>query len=363
MFLHNTVLVFLQNLNLACSVGSRRDFFQHLLDPYMTVEVSNLVMGLVFGGGNQLSRSFVDQVRVAGISHVLSASGSNVSLILLMNSNFIRKKFGHVFTIILSVTALICYLLVAGCTAPLIRASVTAVLSLLGTFLWKRKPHQMWLLGITCAVMIFISADYLTDLSFQLSVAACIGILCVPELFPDKKLNLLDVSIKELKQMCYQSNSHSASFSRVMHQFGEKTNDLRRWFLMTLLTTLAIQYLTLPIVIFYFHELSILGVVSNVTLIWIVPWIVGVTIATLLCSICHVTLCAYFFGQSTELLSQFFISITSKVGSNNSFLLHFSDWQSWSLLTIYFVLSLMLLVHFHSKKHQERQKNVLLCNG
>lgn len=362
MFFHNAFSAFVQNLNFLCSVESRRVYIESLLGPYMTGEVTSLVMGLVFGGGGSLSRSFLEVVKIAGVSHVLSASGSNVSLVLLITSGIFRKRFGIIFTAIAGVLGVVAYLAVSGCSSPLLRASLTAVLTLLGTSLWKRKPHQGWILAITCAVMIFISADYLTDLSFQLSVAACIGILLGPELFPEKKEKKLDDSIKELKHIYCQSHMRSASFSRVNRQFGEKTKYLRTWIVATLRTTLAVQYLTLPIIVFHFHELSILGVVSNVLLIWVVPWIIFAGIATIVFSFLNISLCAYFFGQLTEILSNFFMQVVRIVGSNNTFFFEFSLSQSRSILTIYFVSFLILLAWFLTKNSHSR-KNHLLCNG
>lgn len=360
--MHNAFSAFLQNLNFLCSVEPRRLYIESLLGPYVAGDVSSLVMGLVFGGGKSLSRSFLDVVKVAGISHVLSASGSNVSLVLLIGSGIFRKRFGRIFTAIVSLLGVLAYLAVSGCSSPLLRASLTAVLTLLGTSLWKRKPHQGWILVITCAVMIFISADYLADLSFQLSVAACIGILLAPKLFPDKKGKKLDDSIKELKHIYCQNRVCSASFSRVSRQFGEKTKHLRTWIIGTLHTTLAVQYLTLPILVFHFHELSILGVVSNVLLIWVVPWIIFAGVATIVFSFLHISLCAYFFGQLTELLSNFFMSVVRTVGGNNSFFFQFSFTQSTDLLMIYFASLLILLVWLLTKNSHSR-KNQLLCNG
>lgn len=362
MFAHNSDLGFFQRLNFFCSVDQRRDFFQLRLDPYLTGQVSNLVMGLVFGGGQTLSNAFKSQVRVTGLSHVLSASGSNVSLVLLINSSFIRKKFGSSFTTFISIFAIIIYVSVAGCTAPLIRASITAVLALLGNSLWKRKLSQMWLLVITGAVMTFISADYLTDLSFQLSVAASLGLLSTPKLFPDKSREYLDVSISSLKRDCYHSNNMIANFTRVLSRGDQITKKLQRWVLVTVQTTLAIQLFTLPIVVLNFHELSILAVVSNVAVIWLVPFIVTVTLFTLLTSILHFSAFAFIFGQLTELFSTFFIHAITQMGSNSSFLLKLSDEQLIWFFLIYFICLLMLIGPNKVKKLTKIEEQRLMCH-
>jgi len=359
--MHNSDLAFLHGLEFICSVDGRRQYFQELLTPYMTGEATSLVMGLVFGGGDGLTRAFKEQVRTAGLSHVLSASGSNVSLFLSVNSVFIRRRFGSIFTTFLSIFVLILYLSVAGCTAPLIRASTTAVLALLGNSLWKRKPSQIWLLVTTCAVMIFISAEYLTDISFQLSVAASLGLLGATELFPDKSQDYLDQSIKGLKGKCYQSHKTNAKITRVTSGMMQIMQQLRTWVLRTIQVTLAIQFFTLPIIIFYFHELSILAVVSNVALIWLVPMIVTTSLATLLSSVVDFSFIAFIGGQLTELLSQIFILTVTFIGKNDSFLIHLTDSQNIWFFLIYFLAILMLIEYYWLRKRAKTFEERLLC--
>lgn len=345
-----------------CSVEERRGFFQRLLEPYLISDSSNLVMGLVFGGGQNLEKSFKNQVRIAGLSHVLSASGSNVSLVLLINSPFIRKKFGSLFTVLTSILAVSVYLSIAGCTAPLLRATISASLALLGHSLWKRKISQAWLLGITGGVMLLISADYLTDVSFQLSMAATCGLLASTKLFPDKSRDYLDDSISGIKDECYHSTVVSDSFSRVLSGIAIFTNHLRGWVLAALRTTLAVQLFTLPIVIGNFHQLSILGIVSNVAVVWVVPLVIAVTLLTIFCSFFHFSLFAVFFGQLANYLSTFFISATRLLGSHQGFLLQLSELQANCLLLIYFVLLSVYFVYISSRRELNKKGERYLCH-
>ncbi|MBW7943875.1 ComEC/Rec2 family competence protein [Patescibacteria group bacterium] len=344
-----------------CSVEERRGFFQRLLEPYLISDSSNLVMGLVFGGGQNLEKSFKNQVRIAGLSHVLSASGSNVSLVLLINSPFIRRKFGSLFTLLTSILAVSVYLSIAGCTAPLFRAAISAILALLGHSLWKRKISQAWLLGITGGVMLLISADYLTDVSFQLSMAATYGLLASTKLFPDKSRDYLDDSISGIKHGCYHSTVASDSFSRVLSGMTIFTNYLRGWVLAAMRTTLAVQLFTLPIVIGNFHQLSILGIVSNVAIVWVVPLLIAVTLLTIFCSFFHFSLFAVLFGHLTNYLSNFFISTTRFLGSHQSFLLQLSESQTTCLLLIYFVLLLVYFVCILSRRKLNKKGERYLC--
>jgi len=219
----------------------------------------------------------------------------------------------------------------------------------------------MWLLVITCAVMIFISADYLKNLSFQLSVAASLGLLSATELFPDKSQDYLDQSIKGLKGKCYQQNTTSAKFTRVVSGVALSTKQIRNWIRVTFFTTLAIQFFTLPIIIYYFHELSILAVVSNVAIIWLVPILIATTLVTLLSSILQFSLLAFIVGNITVLFSQLFIFITTLIGKNDEFLLKLTQIQTECFFLIYFLAVLIVIGQLLTSKKAKTGTEKLLC--
>lgn len=347
--IHNAVSPFLYRPKNLCLVDQRRGKVRDLLVPYLTQETTSVVEGVVLGGG-EIEKSLKNLVRSAGVSHVLSASGSNVSLFLILNSQTLRKKFGSFFTTITTGFAVVGYLSIAGCTPPLVRATVTALFTLLGNSLWKRKLSQGWLLLVTGAGMVLISASYLTNISFQLSMAACTGILIAPKLFPDKSKEWLDDSIHILKQKRYQTSTSTANFPQVVSGVVDFVKVLREWVSATIKTTLAIQILTLPIVVLTFGELSILAVVSNVAIVWLVPFIIAVALATVLFSFFHISLIAAVAGQATELLTQLFLKVIHILGSWEFATLTITDNYKPLYILIYFFLVLTYFLSTLIKK-------------
>ncbi|GEM_PF-1417708 len=332
--LHILTSPFLQHVKNMCDVEERRGFMRNLLSTYLTSQTTDLVEGLVFGGGKTLEKTFKNEVREVGLSHVLSASGANVSLVLLINSDYIRKKFGSFFTTIISCTAVVGYLTTAGCAPPLVRATITVFLALLGHSLWKRKLSQGWLLFVTSAGMVCLSPQYLTNISFQLSVAASVGILCVAKFFPETSREYIDLSISTLKSNIYHSRSNTANFTRVPSGMRYLWKSLRQWISATLLTTLAIQFLTLPVVLFSFRELSILAVVSNVAIVWLIPLIVLTSLLMLACVALHFSPLAYLLGQITELFARSFVRTVEILGSVDNSVVKFTPTQGGCFLLI-----------------------------
>ncbi len=360
--LHNRSSYFLYQVEKMCLVDSRRDSIQAILRPYLSAQTLDLVTGLIFGGSQRLSTTLQSEIKVAGISHILSASGSNVSLVLLISSSFIRKKFGKIFTIFLSVGALVLYLMFAGCTAPLIRASLMATLNLLGILLLRRSPSLAWLLLVTCGLMILFKVSYLTSVSFQLSVGAMVGILAFSKLFPKRTEKYIDLSISSRRKKSYQSTAMTANSTVWSLWAVQTTNKLLRTLWQGFCLTLIIQLTTLPIVIFHFNELSILSVVSNVCLLWLVPWMIAAGLITLLCSIVGASFLAMLGGQLTEFSVNIFLSILHFFGRYQNSILHFTKDQSICALFIYFVFILMLFVYLYRLKTRRETWRRYLCN-
>ncbi|MFA4917487.1 MAG: ComEC/Rec2 family competence protein, partial [Syntrophales bacterium] len=109
--------------------------------------------GILFGGSQGLSQDMKGDFSKTGLSHVMAASGYNVSifsqllLVLLMRSTLGRRR-----AIIASGLLVILYIFLAGATPPVIRAGIMGVTVMLGTWL-GRTPHAGNLLLLSAFLM------------------------------------------------------------------------------------------------------------------------------------------------------------------------------------------------------------------
>jgi competence protein ComEC len=150
----------------------------HTLGLVLPEPHASFVGGLLFGGSSALGSDLRQDFSRTGISHVMAASGYNVAifsstlLILLMRSPLGRRRG-------LGVSALVVlgYVLLAGATAPVVRAGAMAALAMLGT--WLGREHSLRnVLALTAAVMLLQNPRLLLDdVGFQLSFAATIAIV------------------------------------------------------------------------------------------------------------------------------------------------------------------------------------------
>ena len=146
--------------------------------PYMDEKRLHILMTLLFGGEyHEIPASVMNSFSATGIVHILSVSGSHVAL-LFSFLYFIGKWLGlpNRLVILLSISLVLFYGILAGMVPPVIRAVVMGILAVGGVFL-EREKETLNLLGAAVLGMLLWDPFYLYDVSFQLSVGASAGIL------------------------------------------------------------------------------------------------------------------------------------------------------------------------------------------
>lgn len=139
---------------------------------------ASFLAGLLFGGSSALSPELKDDFASTGTSHILAASGFNVSLFSLVFLYWIthtalgRKRGAYV-----TAALLVVYVLVAGATAAVVRAGVMGGLVLLA-FVVRRKPSVLNVTLVALAGMLAWNPLLLRDdVGFQLSFVATAAML------------------------------------------------------------------------------------------------------------------------------------------------------------------------------------------
>lgn len=209
----------------------------------------NLINGVLVGSkASPLSKELRDRIRSLGLSHITSASGFNIS-ILCASVFFLLKIFFKrrmLIPTMISFFAIIFYTALADFSSSIIRASIFLVLALIGNLLEKKAKILPTISLIT--ILFFITNPLsVTDIGFQLSVFSFLGITLFIDEIKEKVLPLFHKAIQSL-------------------------------FLVTLESFFA-QLLVLPILVFYFHSIQILGIISNLLAVPIasIMLIVGLT--------------------------------------------------------------------------------------
>ena len=194
---------------------------------------ASLLAGIVLGAKEDLPETFKESLRTTGTIHVVVVSGYNISVVaglLIGLSRFIKRQFA----IILALIAITFYTLLVGADPPAVRAAIMGAVTFSAVFLGRQR-FALYSLGLAGFIMIMVSPSVITNIGFQLSFLATVGII----LFQPKILKFLQM---------------------VPKPFNED-----------LATTLSAQSLVIPVLFYHFGSVSAISPVANALILWTIP--------------------------------------------------------------------------------------------
>lgn len=196
---------------------------------------SSLLMGMVLGVKTTMPKEFKTTLERTGTIHIVVVSGQNLTLL----AGFIMalaKYLGRKKTLVLTLSVLSLYSVLTGFEVPVIRAALMFLFVSIAQF-FNRESEAPWILVITALLMLVFNPNWLLSISFQLSFLATIGVVVVAPLL-----------IRRLK---FLPNLFKEDFA----------------------VSLAAFLMTLPVIASNFHQISLIGVLVNVLVLWTVPFI------------------------------------------------------------------------------------------
>lgn len=225
-----------------------RDWFAAAIRRGIPEPEASLGIGYLTGQKSALPPDLALALQIAGLSHVVVASGYNLTILVrLARRLFIKaSKFLSVFA---SGVMIAGFVAMTGLSPSMTRAALVSSLSLL-TWYYGRQFHPFVLLPFAAAVTVLFQPSYAWgDIGWQLSFAAFAAVMIVGPLF-------------------------QAYF------FGEKKPGIIR---QVLGETVAAHIVTIPIVVPAFGYISNVAIPANILIVPLVPlamlltFIVGVT--------------------------------------------------------------------------------------
>ena len=214
----NKIIVFINKL---------REFLINKNKLFLSKSHAAIVNGIVFGGrASKLPQDIKEKIRNLGLSHITSASGFNVSILtigIFTLFNLYRRNL-KTLPVLFSIIAIVFYTALANFSPSIIRASCFITLVLIGSLVDKKIKV---LPGVSLIILIFffISPTNILDIGLQLSVLAFLGL----DLFNSQAMN---------KNKGWLVNLLSQSFFA--------------------------QIMVIPLIAYYFYNIQILGLISNI---------------------------------------------------------------------------------------------------
>lgn len=200
--------------------------FHQFLSPTQADLLAGILLGKVAA-----NRQLQNDLATVGLTHVVAASGMNVSLVaiftLILMSSLTKNK---IYKIGGFITIVLFYATLTGFEPPILRAVIMATFILIGSFL-GRPSSSVFSLAFAGYLLLLFDPTLLTSASFWLSFTAMMGQIIAGSLtfkLPRCLLPIFDI------------------------------------FLTSFLAIVA----TLPIVMIFFSRFSLISIVSNLLVLW-----------------------------------------------------------------------------------------------
>lgn len=218
-----------------------------LLEETFPKDTAPFARALLLGDTAQIDYETNTALTVSGIRHVIAVSGLHVSI--LCGLLFFLTGRRRLFSIAVSVPALLLFAAAVGFTPSVTRASVMILLMLLAA-LCKREYDPPTALAFAAMVMLVGNPLVITSVSFQLSVGCLVGIFL------------------------FTGRLYRWFLARIGKKKGKKIlARLAQWGSASVSVTLGAMSLTAPLAAYYFGTVSLIGVLTNLLVLWVIAFL------------------------------------------------------------------------------------------
>ncbi len=294
--------------DLSQQLNSVRRALAALIDRAGNGPSAAVLKALVIGDRTAISPALRDRFNRAGVGHVLAISGLHIGIVATVAFFFFHKLLRRVRPLlwrawtrkgaaILSLIPVCIYGLVSG-MSPSTQRAVIMVGAFLMTFLFERERDTLNTVALAALIILICFPPALFSISFQLSFAAVLSILyglsCTQKTASidaqNAKSGIARSDVKISDQV--QGQGAGRSRKRSIHgyvsiywrratqplglRWGFETtfNQLRRKLVGFFLVSLLAICGTLPLVMFYFNQISLIGLLANFVVVPLVGFVV-----------------------------------------------------------------------------------------
>ncbi len=250
-----------------------RERILETIDQIFTPETVDFAKALLIGERMGIDYETYTAFKISGISHIVAVSGLHVSILFSLVYLFSGRK--RLLLFLIGTPVLLLFAAITGFTPSITRACIMQFLVLLA-LLFDREYDPPTALAFAALVMLTVNPMVVLSISFQLSIGCMIGIFLFCRKIHDW---LLD-----------EKRLGSAKGKGIIPR-------LKRWLVSSVSVSLSASIVTTPLVAYYFGTISLVGLLTNLLVVWVVSYIFyGIMIS------CAVSLISITIGQWTAWL-------------------------------------------------------------
>ena len=229
-----------ESVNFADKIKQKRlDLLFRIDNSSLQPQNKAILKGIILADRTEIDQEIINHFSKTGLIHILAISGSHMAIIFLMILFILNPIFSVKYRnipIYISLAAIWGFAIFIDYGNSVVRSCIMITVYYIMIFL-QRKPNLLHSLALAGMMILSIDTQQLFDVGFQLSFLAVFGIFWL--------------------------------YKPITNHYKPLKNRAIRFILNTFSLSLAAQLTTLPLILFYFHQFSIMSVFINVVSIMV----------------------------------------------------------------------------------------------
>ena len=210
---------------------------QNIEESKISAASKNFLKGIILADRTEMDEITVQDFNRSGLTHFLAISGTHIVVIywmIMVVLNFLIPLKFRKLSIIISLILIWIFGLYIGFGSSVLRSCLMITIYYIYVFL-QRKPDLLHSLSFSGILILLFNSQQLFDIGFQLSFLAVFGIFW---------LN-----------------------NPILKHFPIPRNKFQKLIFNTISISFAAQLITLPLVLYYFHQFSWMSIPANLVII------------------------------------------------------------------------------------------------
>lgn len=217
------------------------DNFEGSINRILPEPQASLAAGLILGIKRNIPEYLKEALNITGLIHIIALSGYNVTIIVAVLADLLIGYIGRKKVFLFGSLLIVGFVILTGAASSVVRAAIFSFLVLLGKVIGRRADFTNLIVLAALLMILYNPFTLALDVGFQLSFLAFCGLI-------------------------YLSPIVAKIFEK--HWISKIPNIIKS----PLIETLAAQIAVFPLILSLFGRVSIIGPISNIAVLWIVPW-------------------------------------------------------------------------------------------
>ena len=227
-----------ENLTFSEKIKQKRlEILQNIDQAKLSDKSKEFTKGIILADRTEMDRETVEDFSKSGLVHILAISGSHMAiifwLILLLLKPIFPARLRNV-PIVISLIFIWLFAIFIDFGSSVIRSCIM-ITAYYFYVLLQRKPDLLHAMAISGLAILIFDTNQLFDVGFQLSFIAVFGIFWLNE--------------------------------PILKYLPKPKNNVQNFLVNVVSISIAAQLATLPLVIYYFHQYSLISVIANLVVI------------------------------------------------------------------------------------------------